>query len=449
MSGLASIALEQGFIVEGSDMIESSFTKKLEDKNVKIHIGHDYDNIPLDVDLVIYSAAIHPNNPDRQKANDLNLIQVERSDYLGLLSNVFPQTIGVAGTHGKTTTSSMMAATLFHADLDPSVSIGGKLDEIGGNACLGQSDLLVIESCEYVDSFLKTTHNLGIITNIEEDHLDYFKGGLAQIKQSFHDFGAIIPEDGLLVVYGDSQDVLDTVADLSCTVTTYGLEDTNQWIAKNITYDKLGHPSFDVDSPKGFHGHFTLKIPGLHNVLNALSVIVSADYLDIDLAVVQSTLASFGGAKRRFEFRGEVNDIYVYEDYAHHPTELQVVVNACLNHKHNKIWVVFQPHTYSRTYYLFDEFVNAFNGADQVILCDIYPDRAEGNEWDIYSEDLAKIIKKEHHIPTVVFSEFEDIVKYIASNAQPNDLVLVAGCRTINQVAYMLVDALKEKYPQA
>ncbi|MGL4283361.1 UDP-N-acetylmuramate--L-alanine ligase [Eubacterium aggregans] len=447
MSGLAGMALDQGLSVEGSDMVESSYTGKLKERDVIIHIGHNYQNIPEDTDLVVYSAAINDDNPDMVRATDLGLPKVERSDYLGLLSHVFPKTIGVAGTHGKTTTSSMMAALLHYDGRDPSVSIGGKLDEIGGNACLGHSDYLVIESCEYVDSFLKTKHYLGIITNIEEDHLDYFKGGLSQIKESFHQFGAILPEDGLMVAYGDSQDVLDAVADLCCPVVTYGLSENNDCVAKNITYNEQGNPSFDATHHGTFIGHFSLKIPGEHNVLNAMSCIAAAHFLDIEKDVLTRTLKNFGGAKRRFEFRGEVEGSNVYEDYAHHPTELKVVVQACLNHAHKRLWVIFQPHTYSRTYYLFDDFVDAFEGADKIILNDIYSDR-EDNDWDIYSEDLAKIIKLKHQTPTIVMTDFEDIVKYLTDNLESGDLVLVAGSQTINKVAYLLVDALKEKYHQ-
>lgn len=447
MSGLAGIALDQGLLVEGSDMTESSYTAKLKAKDVVIHVGHKKENIPDDTDLVVYSAAIRENNPERLRAKELNIPEIERSDYLGLLSHVFPKTIGVAGTHGKTTTSSMIAALLHYADLDPSVSIGGKVEEIGGNACLGHSDYLVIESCEFVDSFLKTTHEIGIITNIEEDHLDYFKGGLPQIKDSFRKFGMILPEDGLMVAYGDSQDVRDVVRDLRCPVLTYGFSSENDWRAENIVFNESGNPSFDAYYQNNYYDHFELRIPGEHNVLNALSVIAVSEYLGIDHETLKFTFKKFCGAKRRFEFRGKVNNINVYEDYAHHPTELKVVVNACMNHAHHRLWVVFQPHTYSRTYYLFDEFTEAFCGADRIILNDIYSDR-EDNDWDIFSEDLAKRIKQKHHIPTVVLTDFSDIVKYLTDNLEPDDLVLVAGSQTINKVAYQLVDALKEKYPE-
>lgn len=446
MSGLAGMALEQGLTVEGSDNADSAYVEKLKAKNITIHKGHHHDNIKEDVDAVVYSAAIHEDNPDRLRAKELGIPQIERSDYLGLLSHIFPKTIGVAGTHGKTTTSSMVAAMLHYAGLDPSVSIGGKVAEIGGNACLGHSDYLVLESCEFVDSFLKTTHDIGIITNIEEDHLDYFKGGLSQIKDSFHKFGMILPEDGVMIAWGDDQNVLDVVENLRCPVMTYGFNENNPWFAKNVRYNAMGHAEFDAYHQGEFFEHFSLSIPGEHNILNALSVIALGQYLHIDKEIIQLTMRRFTGAKRRFEFRGKIHNINVYEDYAHHPTELKVVVKACLNHEHNRLWVIFQPHTYSRTFYLFNEFVDAFQGADQIILNDIYSDR-EDNDWDIFSEDVAKRIKEKYHIPTVVLSEFDTIVKYLTDNLEEGDLVLVAGSQTINRVAYQLVDALKTKYP--
>lgn len=446
MSGLAKIAQSQGFEVEGSDMVASGYTDKLIERGIPVHIGHHKRNVPDDTDLIVFSAAIHEDNPEMTRARELGIPQIERSDYLGLLSKVFPVTIGVAGTHGKTTTSSMLSQLLFRADKDPSISIGGSLDEIGGNAHLGNGDYFVIESCEFVDSFLKTDHEIGVITNIEEDHLDYFTGGLRQIKQSFHRFGMILPKNGLMVAWGDSEDVRDVCLGLKCPVVYYGFDNKNDWTAKNVRYDHLGKPSFDAYYGNKLYGSFELEVPGEHNVLNAMATIIIGEYLGIDKETIQKSLKDFKGAHRRFEFRGKINGINVYEDYAHHPTELRVVIESALNHDHNNLWVVFQPHTYSRTKLLFDQFVDAFEKADKVILNDIYSDREGNEEYDIYSEDLAKRIKQKYKLPTIVMSEFDNIVKFLIDNLVPEDLVLVAGSQTINQVAFMLVDALKERY---
>lgn len=441
MSGLATMSLAEGFEVEGSDMVASAYTEKLEGLGLTIHIGHHYDNIPLDTDCVVYSAAIHDDNPDMKRAHDLGLPKIERADFLGLFSHLFEQTISVSGTHGKTTTSSMVASLLHHADLKPSLSIGGKLDEFGGNAIIDEKKYFVVEACEYVDSFLKTSHSIGIITNIEEDHLDYFTGGLAQIKESFHNFAKILPADGLLIAYGDSQNVRDVLNDLACPVVTYGIDEANDWHAKNISYDLLGKPEFDVYQGNDFYGHFYLNSPGEHNVLNVLSAIICGDFLKIPVSLAIETFKNFQGPKRRFEFRGEARGVKVYEDYAHHPTELQVVIDACLNYDHKKLWVVFQPHTYSRTYFFFDAFVDAFAKADYVILNDIYSDR-EGNDWNIYSEDLAAAIQAKYAVPTTTISAFGDIVDHLIRHLEPGDMVLVAGSQTINRVAFDLIDRL-------
>lgn len=448
LSGLALMAQSQGFAVEGSDMTPSPFTEKLKAADIFVHFGHDKKNIPQDTDMVVYSAAIHEDNPDYMRAVEMDLPLVERSDYLGLLSLDFAKTIGVAGTHGKTTTSSLLAAMLYHAGLDPSVSIGGSFDEIGGNANLGQSDYFVIESCEFVDSFLKTKHYIGIITNIEEDHLEYFKGGLAQIKDSFRKFAKIVPPGGLIIAWGDSPDVMDVTAGLETQVTTYGLDEKNDWVAGNITYADDGTPTFDVYHHGEYFGRFTIQLPGEHNVLNAMSAIACGAFLGLSAAEMAPGLAAFHGAKRRFQSWGQVGGINIYEDYAHHPTEVKVVVQACLNHKHNKLWVVFQPHSYSRLKLLFNEFIDAFQGADEIVLNDVYSDREKVADWDIYSEDLAKRIKTEHQIPTVVISDFDRLVKYVADNAAPGDLVLVAGAGNISKAAPLLVDELKGRYEQ-
>lgn len=444
MSGLALILKNKGVGISGSDMKASTYTEKLIKHGAKIFIGHNEKNINSNCDLVVYSAAINPKNPEMIKAKELNIPLMERSDFLGALTKDFPKTIAVAGTHGKTTTSSLVASLLYNGNLDPTVSIGGSLDLIGGNCRVGDGDFFVTEACEYVDSFLKSHHNMGIILNIEEDHLDYFKD-IEHIKKSFHSFAKIIPKDGLLIANSDDKDVRDILKGLDCPIVTIGLKDNNQWRATNIEYDNLGKPSFDIYNEGNLFGNFSLNIPGEHNVINALASLVCANHLGINKDIMDQTLSNFIGAHRRFEFRGDINNIRVYEDYAHHPTELKVTVEACTNYEYNKLWVVFQSHTYSRTYYFFDDFVNSFKGADYVIINDIYSDR-EDNTYNIYAQDLAKAVEERLNIPTKHISEFKDIVSYILDNATENDFILVAGSQTINQVAFDLVEALKIKY---
>ena len=444
MSGLALMSQANGFEVSGSDMRPCGYTDKLEINNIKVYIGHDASNIPCDADLVVYSAAIRDTNPEIQQAKKLNIPLMERSYFLGMLSKLYPDTIAISGTHGKTTTSSLVSLMLLNAKLDPSVSIGGTLEQIGGNSRVGESRYFVIEACEFVDSFLHTSHNIGTILNIDSDHLDYFTGGITQIEESFEKFAKIIPRYGILLANGDDIHVKKILPHIKSKVQTFGIGKTNFWNASNIRYDNHGKPTYDVYRKGEYYGTFKLNIPGEHNVMNSLSVIAIGDYLRIELKIIQETFLEFNGAKRRFEFKGEEGGIKVYEDYAHHPKELQVTIDACKNYKHNKLWVIFQPHTYSRTYYLFDEFVDATKSADEVIFNDIYSDR-EDNAWNIYSEDLASKVNEKFGIPACVISEFEDIENYICDNAVPGDFVLVAGSQSINQVAKGIITKLKRR----
>ncbi len=446
MSGLALMSKINGFEVLGSDMRPCSYTEKLEKKGIRVNIGHKKEYISEDIDLIVYSAAITNENEERARAREMGIKEVERSVFLGWLTEYYKKTIGVSGTHGKTTTSSLMSLLFLNASLDPSISIGGTLSQIEGNSRVGKSEHFVIEACEFVDSFLNGSYFAGTIQNIEEDHLDYFTGGLKQIKESFTKFARLIPNDGILVVNGDDENVLSILDGLTCNIYKVGIyNEENDFIAKNITYDNLGKPSFDVYKQGEFYYNFSLSIPGEHNIMNALSVIGCGDFFEIDKEVMKKSLLEFTGAKRRFQVAGEVNNIKVVEDYAHHPTELKVTIDACKNYPHNKLFVIFQPHTYSRTFLLLDEFIEALKRADEVILNDIYSDR-EANKWNIYSEDITKIVKEKYGIKSIVISEFEDITSYITNNAKSGDFILVAGSQSINLVAYDIVKSLEEKY---
>ena len=445
MSGLAHIAIHKNLIISGSDMRPCGYTDKLVKEGHDIKIGHSADNIPVDCDLVVYTAAINKNNPEYIEAQRRGLPMMQRSEFLGYLTSLYPKTIAVSGTHGKTTTSSMIALMLLNAGFDPTISIGGTISEINGNYRVSDSEYFVTEACEYVDSFLMSEHYIATIANVEEDHLDYFTNGITQIRQSFLKFAKIVPEDGLLIINGDDKDIVFIADECSCNVIKFGLSQNNDYYAANIQYNVLGQPQFDVFKNKDFFGHFSLIIPGQHNVLNALTAIICADFLGIPIQSMQDTLRRFQGTKRRFEFRGQVNNIKVFEDYAHHPTEVKVTVQACHNYERNKLWVVFQPHTYSRTYDFFDEFAEALSHCDYLIMNDIYSDR-EANAWGISSEMLVKEVKEKYGTPAICISKFTDIVDYLVKNLQPGDFVLVAGSQSINQVAFMLVDKLKELY---
>jgi UDP-N-acetylmuramate--alanine ligase len=342
MSGLAHIALHKGFQISGSDMRPCVYTEKFEREGYHIAIGHRAENIPNDCDLVVYTAAINNNNPEMVEAARRGLPIMQRKEFLGYLTSLYPYTIAVSGTHGKTTTSSMISMMLLHGDLDPTISVGGTIPEIDNNFRVGNSDYFVTEACEYVDSFLHSKHQIGIILNVEEDHLDYFKDGIDQIRTSFMKFAQIVPKDGLLVLNGDDKELAFIKEACDCQIITFGQDPGNDYRVMNIKYNSLGLPDFDIYKYGKLFGHFKLAIPGHHNIENALASIICGDYLGISTDSIGKTLAQFQGAKRRFELRGDVNGVKVYEDYAHHPTEVKITIEACRNYDHRKLWVVFQ-----------------------------------------------------------------------------------------------------------
>lgn len=443
MSGLASILLENNIPVSGSDMQDSAYVKKLTDGGAKVHLGHKEDNLDEKTSLVVYTAAISKDNPELVKARSMGIPTLERAEFLGLLTKVYPKTIAIAGTHGKTTTSSLTATLLFQGGLDPTVSIGGIISTFGKNYRVGHSDYFVTEACEYVDSFLRSSHYIGVILNLEHEHVDYFKD-LDQVKRSFRQFAEIVPEDGTLIINGDAPVVVDTVSGLNRTILRTGLDKNNDYQAVNITYDDFGKPSFDVRKKGEFWCHFALNIPGEHNVRNALAAIACADVCGVDKEPMIQALATFSGAGRRFEHKGLVNGITVVEDYAHHPTEVAVTIKACKNYKARRLIVVFQPHTFSRTYHFFDDLVHSLEGADLVIVSDIYSDR-EKNTYSIDHGDLATGVKNTLSIPAIHLSSFEEIEDYVVGEAQPGDFVLVAGAGTINKIIPGILSKLQIK----
>lgn len=445
MSGLAEIAKMLGFDVCGSDMCDSFYTNRLRINGIFVAIGHQVKNLPSDTDLLVYSAAIQDDNPERVHAKELGIPEIERSAFLGLLSSGFSQTVAVSGTHGKTTTSAMITSVLLTANRNPSVSIGGYYSEIGGNYRTSDSDVFVVEACEYRDSFLELSPRIGVITNIELEHLDYFNDGLAQMKDSFRKFGQLLPEDGTMIYWGDSPEIRDVTSNFRCHDVTFGFNKGNDWYADEIVYDENCCTTFNVFRNAVYYGRFSLRVPGEFNVLNALATIAVCAQMNINADIIQSALKKFSGVKRRFEFNGQVNGITVYEDYAHHPTELRAVLQVARYRTKGRLWVVFQAHTYSRVYYFFDAFVEVLGMADNIILNQIYSDR-EKNTWNVHIEDLAKEIQNRYEKPVCVCDTFDEIVQMLIDGTRPGDFVLIAGSQTINAVAPMFVSALKDKY---
>lgn len=436
MSGIAEILLNFGFKVSGSNNVESEITKKLEKAGIEISIGHKAENI-TDQDIVVYSAAIKDDNIELLTAKAKNIPIIERADFLGELTRCYKDTITISGTHGKSTTTSMVSLCFLEALKDPTIQVGADLRNIDGNYKVGNSEHFIIEACEYVESFLKFSPKAEIILNIDNDHLDYFKN-FENIKNAFIKYVKLLPDDGLLVVNGDDKNALDLIQYAKGTSLSYGITNKNtDFFAVNIVFDNDGFPEFDVYSKETFYGRIKLSVPGMHNVLNSLACIVLCDYYGIKYETIKKALLSFTGALRRFEFKGKVNGASIYDDYGHHPAEIIATAKALMNKKYNQSWVVFQPHTYSRTKTLLDDFAKALLNFDNIIILDIYAAR-EKNTYGISSKDLADKIcslgKDAKYIP-----DFDECVNYLKANVKENDIVLTQGAGTVTEIGPMLI----------
>lgn len=438
MSGLAEVLLDAGFNVSGSDKTKSQLTDNLERHGAKIYIGQEKENITDEIDVFVYTAAIHEDHPEFVEAMDKNIPMLSRAELLGQIMKNYKLPIAVSGTHGKTTVTSMISEILMDAKMDPTLSIGGILDAIGGNIRIGHSDLFVTEACEYTNSFLNFHPKATLILNVEEDHLDFFKD-INDIRSSFHKFALLTPEDGVVIIGGDIPEVDTVLKDVRSSVVTFGKDQKSDYYPTNIFVDEEGYTHFEVNSPYFSKEEFMLGIPGNHNVLNALASIALGDFIEVDRKVMKASLKEFGGAKRRFEKKGCVNGIEIIDDYAHHPSEIEATLKAASGYPHKKLWVAFQPHTYTRTNAFLKDFAKALSLADGVILADIYAAR-EKNTIGISSKDLLLEIEKlgteGYYFPT-----FEEIEKFILKSCAPGDLLITMGAGNIVNVGE---DLLKE-----
>lgn len=431
MSGLAEILADRGCRVSGTDIKESPVTKHLQSLGITVHFGHHAENITDDLDYVIYTAAIHPDNPEYLAAQQKNIPLMDRAHLLGHIMAEYPNSIAVAGTHGKTTTTSMVSEILLAAHADPTITVGGILPTIGSNLKIGHSPYFVAEACEYFDSFLQFQPLVGVILNIESDHLDYFKN-LENIRRSFHAFAERIPQNGLLVINREIDAVAELTANLACTVETFSLHEDADWQAQNILHEADGKNSFDVYYKGEYFGMIHLNVPGEHNIANALAAIASAHFLSISHADCQKGLQHFTGTDRRFQRKGEKNGITVIDDYAHHPTEIRAALTAAKKVQHRTTWCVFQPHTYSRTKFLFDEFGEAFTDADEILIADIYAAR-ETDDGTINAEMLAARIAQAGK-PARYVGDFEAIRAYLEAHCRPGDLLMTIGAGDVFKI---------------
>ncbi len=436
MSGLAEILLDRGFKVSGSDMKESPLTEMLAQKGATVYIGQRASNVTADIDCIVYTSAIHADNPEYQKAVELHLASLTRAELLGQLMINYQCPIAVSGTHGKTTTTSMVSDILMAAEADPTISVGGILETIGGNIRVGNSPYFVTEACEYTNSFLSFFPKISIILNVEEDHMDFFHN-LQEIRDSFHSFAKLLPEDGVLIINGDIERYEELTNSLPCKVITFGKASSCDYYPTDIAYNKLGHISAVVHTTEGSSFKLELSVPGEHNLANALAAMALADYLGIDREVSLAALKVFKGSKRRFEYKGSLGTIDIIDDYAHHPTEITATLTAAQNFPHSRVWCVFQPHTFTRTKAFMDEFAQALSLADEIVLADIYPAR-ETDNLGISSRDLqAKIHKlgKEAYY----FSSFDAIENFLLENLIHNDMVITMGAGDIVKVGEKLL----------
>ncbi|MCR5735105.1 MAG: UDP-N-acetylmuramate--L-alanine ligase [Lachnospiraceae bacterium] len=434
MSGLSEILLSRGFTVSGSDNKESDLTKRLESAGIRIYIGQKAENIQDDIQLVVYTAAIHDDNPELSEVRRRNIPTLTRAELLGQIMKNYRLPVAVSGTHGKTTTTSMLTSILLAADTDPTISVGGILKEIGGNIRIGHSPYFVTEACEYTNSFLSFFPKYGIILNIEEDHMDFFKD-LADVRHSFKRFAELLPQDGALIINADIENLGELTDGLSCKVITYSdAEDTDADVGcTDISFDANGYGSYELLIKKEKAGRITLSVPGRHNISNSLAAIASALELSIGMDSIKAGLSGFHGTDRRFEYRGDYKGIKIVDDYAHHPTEIKMTLTAAQKYPHKTLWTVFQPHTYTRTKAFFDDFVEALTLSDKVILAEIYAAREKDN-LGLSSLQISEALNR-RGTESYFFDTFEKIEDFIDKNLSEGDLLITMGAGDVVNIA--------------
>jgi UDP-N-acetylmuramate--alanine ligase len=444
MSGLAEILLDRGFTVSGSDSHESKLTDHLAAMGAKINYPQSADNINASIDVVVYTAAIHPDNPEFKAAEEAGIPMLTRAQLLGEIMRNYKESINVSGTHGKTTTTSMITEILLEAEKDPTVSVGGMLKDIGGNVRVGGSEMFVAEACEYTNSFLSFFPTIEVILNVEADHLDFFKD-LDDIRHSFKKFTEKLPDNGLLVINQDIVHYEYFTEGLKCRIVTFGHDKSADYTANFISYDKAACPQYTLF----YHGEELAKVklgvPGEHNIYNSMAAIAVCRELGIDLKVILKALLNFKGTERRFQKKGTVNGFTIIDDYAHHPQEIAATIEAAKKYPHRKLWIAFQPHTYSRTAALLDDFAGALSQADEIVLADIYAAR-EQNTIGISSDDLRQHMLQQntnvYYIPS-----FPKIEEFLLEHVKPGDLVITMGAGNIYEVGDDLLNlpgAVKE-----
>jgi UDP-N-acetylmuramate--alanine ligase len=439
MSGLAEILMRKDVKITGSDLHESVITERLKNMGADIYIPHDAGNIK-DQSLVVYTAAVSQDNPELVEAKKQNIPVIERAELLGAIMDQFSESIAISGTHGKTTTTSMISVIMVEAGLDPTIHVGGMLDLIGGNTRIGNSRYFVAEACEYKDSFLKFHPTIAVVLNIDADHLDYFRD-IDHIRSSFETFLSNVKNPGMIVLNLDDPQTKTLSKTLTRPFITYGLNSPDaDWEAEDISF-KEGYAAFTAVYKKAVYGNVALSVPGLHNVSNALAAIAVCHALGISRSAIMRGFEHFRGTRRRLEDRGTVHGIRVMDDYAHHPTEIQATLTAARSLTSGRLVCVFQPHTYTRTFELLDDFSRAFAQADTVVITDIYAAR-EKDTGLINSHTLTERINMNTG-NAIYISSFDDIVQYLQENVNPGDLLLTMGAGDIYRAGELFLASAK------
>ena len=442
MSALAQILKNDGYLVSGSDFKDSDMVKDLISSGINVTIGHRAENVE-GAGLVVYTAAIKEDNPEIVRAKELKIPTIERAVLLGAMMKNYKYPVAVSGTHGKTTATSMLSHVLCESDLDPTILVGGVLPLIGGNMRDGGKEIFVTEACEYCGSFLKFFPLYSIILNIEEDHLDFFKD-IEDIINCFSQFVAKTPKNGVVIANFDDEEVIRAVENAPCRVVTYSLNDkTSDYTVENLKFDENGFSEFDVLNEGKFYISVKLGVPGIHNISNALAVIAAAKLLGVSEEGIKRGLLSFKGANRRFEFKGEVNGAKIYDDYAHHPTEIKATLSAAKDIGSKRIRCVFQPHTYTRSLALKDSFATSFYDCDDLIITDIFAAR-ERDTGLIHSKDLVDLINQNSKNAKYI-KDFSEIEKYFEETAQEGDIIFTMGAGDVYKIGERLVNFTKKR----
>ena len=434
MSGIAQILLSYNCHVTGYDLKESNITKELINKNIEVNYDINLDNVK-NADIIVYTAAIDENHEELVYAKKLNKEIYERSTFFGLMMKDYKNVLCISGTHGKSTTSGMISSIFIEANLNPTIQIGAMLPLINGNNHVGDNKYFIAEACEYVDSFLDFFPTSEIILNIDNDHLDYFHN-IDNIIYSFKRYINLIPDNGILVINNDDKNTLIASKDYNRKKITFGITNTSMYMAKNIEFDDSGYGNYDLFINNKYTDKIYLSVSGIHNIYNSLAAIsLSHQYIN-DLNIIKNALKNYHGVGRRFEYIGKYNNALIYDDYAHHPSEIKTTYESVMKTKHHKSWAIFQSHTYSRTKDHLDEFANILAKFDNIVIAKIYPAR-EKNIYNVQEEDLVNLIKEKNN-NVIYIDDFNKIVNYLKENIEENDLVITIGAGPINEVAKQL-----------